>query len=101
MPFSAENDSYQIDTGWTPVMPNIYEVFKVNKVKHFNLLRKTKMKLAEALLIRSDMQKKLAQLKGRINANIKVQEGDTPSEDPNALMIDASQIIAELCNSFG
>ena len=30
MPFSAENDSYQIDTGWTPVMPNIYEVFKVN-----------------------------------------------------------------------
>ena len=56
------------------------------------------MKLAEALLIRSDMQKKLAQLKGRINANIKVQEGDTPSEDPNALMVDASQIINELSN---
>ena len=54
------------------------------------------MKLAEALLIRSDMQKKLAQLKGRIKANVKVQEGDTPSEDPNALMIDASQIITEL-----
>ena len=47
------------------------------------------MKLAESLLIRSDMQKKLAQLQGRINANIKVQEGDTPSEDPNALMVDA------------
>ncbi|MFC6203572.1 DIP1984 family protein [Psychrobacter urativorans] len=54
------------------------------------------MKLAEALLIRSDMQKKLAQLKGRIKANVRVQEGDTPSEDPNALMIDASQIITEL-----
>ncbi|WP_218690130.1 DIP1984 family protein [Psychrobacter sp. BF1] len=54
------------------------------------------MKLAEALLIRSDMQKKLAQLKGRIKANVKVQEGDTPSEDPNELMIDASQIITEL-----
>lgn len=54
------------------------------------------MKLAEALLIRSDMQKKLAQLKGRIKANVKVQEGDTPSEDTNALMIDASQIITEL-----
>ena len=54
------------------------------------------MKLAEALLIRSDMQKKLAQLKGRIRSNVKVQEGDTPSEDPNALMIDASQIITEL-----
>ncbi len=56
------------------------------------------MKLAEALLIRSDMQKKLAQLKGRIKANVKVQEGDTPSEDPNELMIDASQIITELTN---
>ena len=54
------------------------------------------MKLAEALLIRSDMQKKLAQIKGRIRSNVKVQEGDTPNEDPNALMIDASQIIIEL-----
>lgn len=54
------------------------------------------MKLAEALLIRSDMQKKLAQIKGRIRSNVKVQEGDTPSEEPNALMIEASQIITEL-----
>ena len=54
------------------------------------------MKLAEALLIRSDMQKKLAQIKGRIRSNVKVQEGDIPNEDPNALMIDASQIITEL-----
>ena len=56
------------------------------------------MKLAEALLIRSDMQKKLAQLKGRIRSNVKVQDGDTPSEDPNALMIEASQNISELSN---
>ena len=56
------------------------------------------MKLAEALLIRSDMQKKLAQTKGRIRNNVKVQDGDTPSEDPNALMIEASQIISELSN---
>ena len=54
------------------------------------------MKLAEALLIRSDMQKKLAQLKGRIRNNAKVQEGDTPSEDPNELIVSASQIISEL-----
>ena len=54
------------------------------------------MKLAEALLIRSDMQKKLAQLKGRIRNNVKVQDGDAPSEDPSTLMIDASQIITEL-----
>jgi hypothetical protein len=54
------------------------------------------MKLAEALLIRSDMQKKLAQLKGRIRNNAKVQEGDTPSEDPKELLISASQVISEL-----
>ena len=54
------------------------------------------MKLAEALLIRSDMQKKLAQLKGRISNNAKVQEGDTPSEDPNELIVSASQIISEM-----
>lgn len=54
------------------------------------------MKLAEALLIRSDMQKKLAQVKERIRNNAKVQEGDTPSEDPNKLIIEASQIISEL-----
>ncbi|WP_372844053.1 DIP1984 family protein [Psychrobacter sp.] len=54
------------------------------------------MKLAEALLIRSDMQKKLAQIKGRIRSNVKVQEGDTPNEDPNTLMIEASQVITEL-----
>lgn len=44
------------------------------------------MKLAEALLLRSDQQKKLASLKQRINANVLVQEGDAPSEDPNELM---------------
>ena len=54
------------------------------------------MKLAEALLIRSDMQKKLAQVKGRIRSNVKVQEGDTPNEDPNELLLQASQIISEL-----
>ncbi len=54
------------------------------------------MKLAEALLIRSDMQKKLAQLKGRIRLNAKVQEGDSPAEDPNALLVESNQIIGEL-----
>lgn len=54
------------------------------------------MKLAEALLIRSDLQKKLAQLKGRISSNVRVQEGDTPAEDPEQLLKDASLIISEL-----
>ena len=44
------------------------------------------MKLAEALLLRSDQQKKLTSLKQRINANVLVQDGDEPSEDPNELI---------------
>jgi hypothetical protein len=44
------------------------------------------MKLAEALLLRSDQQKKLASLKQRINANVLIQDGDEPSENPNELI---------------
>jgi hypothetical protein len=46
----------------------------------------TRMKLAEALLLRSDLQKKSASLRERIAANATVQEGDKPHEDPNELM---------------
>ena len=46
------------------------------------------MKLAEALLLRSDLQTKLASLQQRINNNVLIQEGDELSEDPNALMGD-------------
>ena len=56
------------------------------------------MKLAEALLIRSDLQKKLFQLKARIANNVKVQDGDSPNEDPNALIIEANQVITELAH---
>ena len=47
------------------------------------------MKLAEALLLRSDLQTKLASLQQRINNNVLIQEGDELSEDPNALMGEA------------
>ena len=40
------------------------------------------MKLAEALIIRADLQKKSASLRDRIGTNCKVQEGESPSEDP-------------------
>jgi hypothetical protein len=43
------------------------------------------MKLAEALLVRADMQRKLEQLKARIALVVKVQEGEKPAEDPKAL----------------
>ena len=49
------------------------------------------MKLAEALLLRSDTQKKLASLQQRIQQNVLIQEGDTPSEDPQILMKEAIQ----------
>lgn len=44
------------------------------------------MKVAEALSIRKDLQKKVTQLQGRIQNNVKVQEGDTPAEDPDELL---------------
>ena len=53
------------------------------------------MKLAEALLLRSDKQKKLASLKQRINANVLVQDGDEPSEDPNELIKQVFALIQE------
>ncbi|KCX73549.1 hypothetical protein J567_4320 [Acinetobacter baumannii 754286] len=53
------------------------------------------MKLAEALLLRSDQQKKLASLKQRINTNVLVQEGDEPSEEPNDLIKQVFSLIQE------
>ena len=38
------------------------------------------MKLAEALILRSDLQKRIEQLRVRLNNNAKVQENDEPSE---------------------
>lgn len=54
------------------------------------------MKLAEALLVRSDLQTKLASLQQRINNNVLVQEGDEPSEEPNHLIDEAFAVNHEL-----
>jgi flagellar biosynthesis/type III secretory pathway chaperone len=54
------------------------------------------MKLAEALMIRGQMQNKLASLKERIKHNILVQEGETPHEDATELMAQASAVLDEL-----
>ena len=54
------------------------------------------MKLAEALLLRADLQKKIASLRERIVANAVVQEKDKPNEDPNALMKECFGAIDEL-----
>ncbi len=53
------------------------------------------MKLAEALLQRSDMQNHLERLKGRITQNARVQEGDEPAEDPLELLEEAQRILRD------
>jgi hypothetical protein len=54
------------------------------------------MKLAEALVLRSDMQKKLASLKERIGRNSVVQQGDKPHEDPAQLLKEAVGVLKQL-----
>jgi hypothetical protein len=44
------------------------------------------VKLAEALVLRADLKKRLEQLKARLQRNAKVQEGEAPAEDPNELL---------------
>ena len=45
------------------------------------------MKLAEALLLRADVNKKLASLQARVPKYVFVQEGERPAEDPAALLV--------------
>ncbi|MDQ3769954.1 MAG: DIP1984 family protein [Actinomycetota bacterium] len=44
------------------------------------------MKLGEALAVRSDLQKRIAQIASRLQASAVVQEGDTPPEEPTELL---------------
>lgn len=54
------------------------------------------MKLAEALNERKLLQEKLLRLQDRLNANVKVQEGDSPSEDPEGLFAELERTVAAL-----
>lgn len=54
------------------------------------------MKLAEALLLRSDLQKKIASLRDRIVSNAVVQQGDKPHEKPADLMKQAVGAMGDL-----
>ena len=51
------------------------------------------MKLATALSERADLQRRIAELSGRLNINAKVQDGEKPSEDP-------AELLKELNNNF-
>lgn len=54
------------------------------------------MKLAEALILRSDYQKRMEQLKNRLLQNSKIQEGESPNEDPKVLIKELDQILGDL-----
>jgi hypothetical protein len=54
------------------------------------------MKLAEALIERANLQRRLDALKARMNANARVQAGDTPAEDAMALLDEYEHVAADL-----
>jgi hypothetical protein len=54
------------------------------------------MKVAEALALRADLQKRLEQLKQRLVKNARIQEGDKPEEDPVELQAELEKSAAEL-----
>ena len=50
------------------------------------------MKLAEALLLRSEYQNKIENLQNRIMVNLKVQEDEEPYENPEELLKEAFEL---------
>ncbi|MCZ8532181.1 DIP1984 family protein [Psychrobacillus psychrodurans] len=54
------------------------------------------MKLGEALIVRSDYQKRIEQLRNRLLQNVKIQEGESPNEDPYELKKELNQIFSDL-----
>lgn len=54
------------------------------------------MKLAEALLLRSDLQKDLVWIKEHLAKGSRVQEGEKPAEDPAALIERTEKRASEL-----
>lgn len=59
------------------------------------------MKLAEALSIRKDLQKRIQLLEQRIKNNVKVQEDEEPLEDPNELMKELHSCLIQLEELIG
>jgi uncharacterized protein YbjT (DUF2867 family) len=53
------------------------------------------MKLAEALILRADAQKRLQQLRERLIRSAKVQEGELPPENPQELLAELDRVLGE------
>lgn len=54
------------------------------------------MKLATALSERADIQRRLMGLGTRLDNNAKVQEGESPAEDPNVLLAEMDTLLNRL-----
>ncbi len=54
------------------------------------------MKLAEALILRADCQKRLHEIKQRLIRSAKVQEGEEPPEQPQALLEELNNLTNQL-----
>ncbi|MEZ7892677.1 MAG: DIP1984 family protein [Candidatus Wallbacteria bacterium] len=54
------------------------------------------MKIAEALNLRADAQRKLSELSQRLEKNAQVQEGEKPAENPNKLLAEYEIVLEEL-----
>ena len=54
------------------------------------------MKLAEALQERADLNRRIEQLRYRLNNNVLVQEGEKPAEDPAALLRELEECLSRL-----
>jgi len=54
------------------------------------------MKLAEALQERADLNRRIQQLRGRLQNNAIVQQGEKPAEDPKALIKELDGCVSNL-----
>ena len=54
------------------------------------------MKLAEALAERSDCQKRIEEIRNRLDGSARIQEGEQPAEDPGELLAEANRIHTRL-----
>ena len=54
------------------------------------------MKLAEALCVRADLQKRIMQIEDRLKSVVKIQEGDEPDEDAENLFSELQQATQQL-----
>lgn len=54
------------------------------------------MKLAEALILRADAQTRIQQLRERLARSARIQEGDTPPENPQELLEEVTRVVEQL-----